>query len=147
MGWLRASLGVAVAVALLAACAREDGRKLFPGDALEPVEGVWFRVTDENAFGPGQDFAFIEVPLINVSETPITIRRVDALVDPETARVAEVTGIELAPRPRGERAYVRSASITGCRRGQRPRAASARASCRREATRSTPSTPSEARSS
>lgn len=101
-------LFVAIAAASLAATACGDGASpnAKEGDALVPLNRMKLRVTSESAFGPGQTFSFMEVPAVNVSGRPITIRRVEPLLRPGSRRVAEVVSVALAPRTRNLNAHV-----------------------------------------
>ena len=123
------ALLLALAILLAAACggAKSDAAPAgdgTPGKALEPVQGVWHRVTAENPFGPGQTVVAMRVPAINISDSPITIRRIEPLLAARALRVARVRGIGLATRKGGQRAFLplgtyqtyppRAATVDGC---------------------------------
>lgn len=107
----RAVFAVAVATPLVTVgCMGDEKRsslsrdRAVPGDALEPVNAMAFRM--EDPFGPGQTFSIMHVPAVNRSESPVTLRRIEPLTATGAARVARVVSIDLAPREDGETSYL-----------------------------------------
>lgn len=100
---MRAVAGIALAVLLaVASCGErigEHGER--PGDALEEVNRSRWIVPPRVAYAPGQELVFMVVPVRNVSDSPLVIRRVEPLRLVGSPRVARVVGIDLAPRKRG----------------------------------------------